>query len=92
LVVKKELLFDQVTTQSSRENVVAEAEKELRELVKTNMMGKSAFEKDSFSFKAMTLKEFDNGMLLELAVSDEYGVLAIDTSRQIEIEENDIKG
>ncbi len=67
LVVKNDTFFSQVTTRSNREFVIENAEKELAKLMKTKKMGRGSFEKGSFGFKAMTLKEFDNDMLLEMA-------------------------
>jgi hypothetical protein len=66
-----------------REVVVKEAEKEIKNVV---VGEKTEMEVTSFTFKGLTLGEFENGMLLDRAVDREFGVLATEISRNIQKE------
>lgn len=64
-------------------NILEKADQELG-----NKNGEQLADSDSFIFKAMTLYEFDNGVLLTTAVSEAYKTLAIDMSRNLQKEFN----
>lgn len=53
---------------------------------KETATGKFQIEPDSNVFKALTLLEFDNGVLMTTVLSDQYKTLAIDMSRQLQVE------
>lgn len=62
-------------------NALEKADKELG-----NNNGEQSTMPDSFTFKALTLYEFDNGILLTSVVSEQYKTLAIDMSRNLQKE------
>lgn len=51
-----------------------------------NNNGEQSATQDTFTFKAMTLYEFENGVLLTTAVSEAYKTLAIDLSHKLQKE------
>lgn len=74
--------WDSITTAYAPERVLSEAEKELKNLP----MGATEYPHTSIVYKAFTLKEFENGVLLSEALKEEYKTFAIDLSRNIQNE------
>ncbi|MBI2019050.1 hypothetical protein HYS95_00080 [Candidatus Daviesbacteria bacterium] len=62
-------------------HVLEKADKELGD-----NNGEQLADSDTFIFKAMTVYEFNNGMLLATAISEQYKTLAIEMSRNLQKE------
>ncbi len=80
----KPITWDTIRTRFDPQHVQFEAEKEL----KTITPEKREFEGTTNIYKAFTLKEFENGVLLSETLKEEYKTFAIDLSRNIQKEYN----
>lgn len=76
------MTWDTMRTAFDPQYVQLEADKEL----KTITAESKKFEPTSNVYKAFTLKEFDNGVLLSETVREEYKTFVIDLSRNIQKE------
>jgi len=82
--VAKPMTWDMIRTRFDPKHVQLEADREL----KTITSEKKEFEGTTNIYKAFTLKEFENGVLLSEALKEEYKTFAIDLSRNIQKEYN----
>mgnify|MGYP001564062733 CR=1 FL=1 len=65
--------------------VFDEVVKEVRQMKLING-GKHSFTPENYIFKAITLSEFDNGILMTEALSEHYKTLSIHMSRELQVE------
>lgn len=80
--IKEDL--SQCKTRIDPDTVLKEADKELTD----KKAGQVAITPESNVFKAMTLLEFDNGMLMAIAIPEQYKTFGIDMMRQLQKEFN----
>lgn len=80
----KPMTWDTVRTRFDPQYVQSEADRELKTITSENR----EFENTTNVYKAFTLKEFDNGVLLSETLKEEYKTFVIDLSRNIQKEYN----
>lgn len=80
--ITKPVTWENVRTQFDPDLVKSQAEKEIVKVKNET----TQYETNTSVYKAFTLKEFDNGVLLTEALRDEYKTFAIDLSRNLQKE------
>jgi hypothetical protein len=80
--ITQTLRWDNISTAYDPKRILSEAEKELNE----TPPGTKEYAFATTVYKAFTLKEFENGVLLTESLKDEYKTFAIDFSRNIQKE------
>lgn len=80
----KHMTWDTIHTAYDPQYVLSEADREL----KNTTTDEKNFSRNTNIYKACTLKEFDNGILLCESVKEEYRTFVIDLSRNIQKEYN----